>query len=136
MQFDEFGYLTVRTTSASNALPIEGSIIHVSGAVEENRFIEYSVITDVDGITEKLRLPCPSSIYSLTPGPQEIPYGLYNVEVSAKGFLTKNIYNVAIFSQINTVLPVNMIPASTHNTQNEIPRDNLNTVVSENPMLE
>lgn len=135
MQFEDFGTLTVFTTSAGTSLPIERSIVHVRGAAEENRFIEYSVVTDVDGVTPKLLLPCPAVAYSLSPSSPEVPYGLYDVEVLAKGYYTKIIRNVAIFSGINTNLPVNMIPSPIHQNNIDYPRGNLDTIISENEKL-
>ena len=135
MQFEDFGTLTVFTTSAGTSLPIERSIVHVRGAAEENRFIEYSVLTDVDGVTPKLILPCPAVTYSLSPSSAEVPYGLYDVEVLAKGYYTKIIRNVAVFSGINTNLPVNMIPSPIHQNNIDYPRGNLDTIISENEKL-
>ena len=64
MNFEESGTLSVFTTEASASLPIEGSLVRVFGAAEENRFIDYSLVTDVDGLTEKIELPAPKKLYS------------------------------------------------------------------------
>lgn len=63
------GYISFFTTAANDALPVEDVIIHVRGADEENRFIEYSLLTDRDGKTQKLALPAPPARYSLYPSP-------------------------------------------------------------------
>ena len=135
MKFEDFGTLSVITTSANSSLPIEGTLVRISGVQEENSFIDYSVITDVDGITEKIKLPAPAKAYSLSPASPEIPYGLYRIEVRNRGFYTKIIENVPVFSGINTSLPVNMIPSPIHVNNIEYPRNTLDTFVRENENL-
>ena len=135
MNFEDFGTISVITTSADSSLPIEGSLIRITGAQEENSFIDFSVVTDVDGITERIKLPAPSKAYSLSPSAPEIPYGLYRIEVRNQGFYTKIIENVAVFSGINTSVPVNMIPSPIHLNNIEYPRNTLDTFVKENETL-
>lgn len=125
MSFDDFGTLRVRATSASGALPISGAVIHIIGADEENRDFAKSLITDNDGITPKVDLPTPKKSYSLTPEDEETPYSLYDVEAVADGYYTKRIVGVAIFSGINAILPLNMIPTSPHPKEN-YPKGNVN----------
>lgn len=135
MKFEDFGTLSVITSSANSSLPIEGSLVRISGAQEENSFIDYSIVTDVDGISEKINLPAPSKLYSLSPGAPEAPYGLYRIEVRNQGYFTKIIENVPVFSGINTYLPVNMIPSPIHVNSIEYPRNTLDTFVTENENL-
>ena len=135
MKFEDFGTLSVITTAADSSLPIEGSLIRISGVQEENSFIDYSVVTDIDGISERIRLPAPSKAYSLSPSSPEIPYGLYRIEVRNQGFYNKIIENVAVFSGINTSVPVNMIPSPIHSENIEYPRNTLDTFVRENENL-
>ena len=136
MAFDKSGTLVVRTFTAGGALPVVGTVVKISGIDEDNRGVEYSVITDVDGVTAKISLPAPSATLSLSPKAPLPSYALYNIEISAPGFYTKRIFNVAVFDGTETIQPVNMIPRS--NTENGItyPRDNLNTQVYENERLE
>ena len=135
MKFEDFGTLTVSTSSANSSLPVEGSLIRISGVQEENSFIDYSVVTDVDGISERVKLPAPAKTYSLAPGAAEIPYALYRIEIRNLGYYTKIVENVPVFSGINTSLPVNMIPASIHEKNSEYPRNTLDTFVKENENL-
>ena len=135
MKFEDYGSLSVITSSANSSLPIEGSIIRITGIQEENSFIDYSVLTDIDGISDKIVLPAPSRSYSLSPKSPEIPYGLYKIEVRNRGYYTKIVDNVAVFSGINTYLPVNMIPSPIHLNNIEYPRNTLDTFVRENENL-
>jgi len=135
MKFEDFGFLSVLTSSADSSLPVEGSVIRITGEQEENSFIDFSIITDVDGITEKIELPAPNKLYSLSPSSPEIPYGLYRIEVRNRGYYTKIIENVAVFSGIHTSLPVNMIPSPIHTQNIEYPRNTLDTFIRENENL-
>ncbi len=135
MKFEDFGTLSVITTSANSSLPIEGSLVRISGEQEENSFIDYSLVTDIDGISEKIKLPAPAKIYSQSAGAPEVPFGLYRVEVRNLGFFTKIIENVPVFSGVNTSLPVNMIPSPIHVNDIEYPRNTLDTFITENENL-
>lgn len=128
MNFDDFGTLRIRTTSASGAIPIMGAIVRILGGEEANRDIIKSLITDNDGITPKVNLPTPKRGYSLTPEDEESPFALYDVEITADGYFTKRIIGVAIFSGINAILPVNMIPQSDAPIEN-YPKGNVNSIL-------
>lgn len=136
MAFDKSGTLRVNTYTAGGALPVAGTVVRIIGSTEENRLIEYSIITDVDGVTEIISLPAPSRELSQSPGAPEQSYALYNIEISAPGYYTKKIFNVAVFEGTETLQPVNMIPLPVHENNVTYPRNNLNTFVKENENLE
>lgn len=135
MQYTDTGTLIVRTYTAGGALPVPNSIVRIFGADEENRLIEYSLVTDRDGLTEKIILPTPPKNASLSPEEKEIPYAQYTIEVSAEGYYPKIINNLAIFSGTQTFQPVNMIPIAVYERGVEFPKDTLSTTVEENPFL-
>ena len=136
MEYNEYGTLKVRIYAASEAIPIKDGVVRISGADENNRFIQYSILTDRDGVTDTVNLPSPNRSYSLSPGMPEIPYAIYDIEVSAPGYYTKTIRNVAIFSGINSMQPINMIPISLNGGGSAYPRGNLDATVRENENLE
>lgn len=136
MPFNDTGTMTVHTYTAGGALPIKNAIVRIYGAVEENRFVEYSVLTNTDGATEKITLPAPSASFSQAPAPKEIGYALYNAEVVYDGYYAKRIYDIPIFAGTDAVLPVNMIPIDVHDSNNIFPTDNLNTYIKENERLD
>ena len=70
---DDFGTLSVRTYTASDALPVSGAAVRIFGAEEANRFSVHSLITDNDGVTPTVTLPAPNRRYSLAPNPNETP---------------------------------------------------------------
>lgn len=135
MKYTDNGSLTVRTYTASGALPVKNSLIRITGVDENNRSVDFTLLTDEDGITKVISLPTPSKDYSMGPGAAEIPYAVYDVEASADGYYTKRIRNVAVFSGINSYQPINMIPISVSADPSEYPRGNLGATVYENEYL-
>ena len=136
MNYNSYGTLNVRTSIASDALPVPKTVIRIFGADENNRYVEYSVLTDVDGSTKRITLPAPSRIYSTEPFAQEVPYALYDIEASREGYYTKRINNVAIFADTNTTQIINMIPLSISDGGAFYPKGNLEATVKENEFLE
>ena len=136
MPYDNSGTLIINATSAGGALPSSGTVVRILGGEEENRDVQYSLITDIDGISERIILPAPARELSLSPGAALPSYALYNIEISAPGFYTKRIFNVAVFDGEETVQPVNMIPMALHSNNQTSPSGNLETYVFENELLE
>ena len=125
---EDFGNFTARAYTAG-ALPVEGAIVRILGAEEDNRTVAYSLLTDVDGLTETVRLPAPRKEYSMAPDPKMPPYSLYDLEITADGYFPKRIYGVMIFSGVNSLQEINMIPSS-DNFPSDYPRGNVNAVVN------
>lgn len=135
MDYTNEGYISFFTTMASGALPVEDVIIHVTGADENNRYIEYSLITDRDGKTESISLPAPAGKYSLSPNPTELPYASYRIEAIKEGFYTSVIDMAAVFAGISGELQVNMIPIAMDTGFTKAPDGNLNFDSGENERL-
>ena len=136
MDYENFGDIRIRTYAASGALPIDGVLVKIYGTDDMNKDVIYSLITDNDGITRSISLPAPPRVYSSAPGANERPYSVYNIELVKDGFYPKRIDNVPIFSSINAVLPIEMIPLA-HNEDGSIAKPyNLNSTVYENENLE
>ena len=131
---DSSGSLRIRAFTAGGALPVRDAIVRISGAEESNRLIHYTLETDRDGLTPRVDLATPSVDYSLNSAPSEQPYSLYDVEISAPGFITKKIGGLTIFSGVDSVQLVNMIPNSGDRIQ-DYPRGSVNTVIPENENL-
>lgn len=110
MEQESKGRLTVRTESAGGALPVKNSIVRIRGAMEKNRDVQISLLTDEDGVTKKVSLPTAPLRFSETPTPTEAPYYSYDIEISNDGYYTKSVYNLPIFDGVDTTLPVSMIP--------------------------
>ena len=129
------GSFMARVSSASGALPLEGGIVRIRGASENNSDIVFSLVTDNDGVTPVIQLPAPQVELSLSSGAGGAPYSTYDVTISKEGYYTKKIANVAVFSGILSVLPVNMIPYDTYAGGAAYPRGNNRATVTENENL-
>ena len=128
------GSLVVRTYTAGGALPVAGAIVRIEGAEEDNRLVAYTLVTDRDGLTKKVFLPAPSVSYSLSPSPAEAPFSLYDIEITATGYFPKKISGLTVFSGIDSVQLVNMIPTSDTPIA-DFPRGNINANIPENEDL-
>ena len=131
MAEESTGALVINTYTGSGAIPVPLSTVRVRGADENNRFIEYSVLTDEDGVSPTISLPTPDVSYSLTPNPKEAPYSNYDIEVIKDGYYTKRIYTVPIFSGITSILPVAMLPYVPYKDGGKYPSGNVNARVEE-----
>jgi len=129
-----FGNLTVRAYTAGGGLPVEGAMVRILGAEEVNRNVTHALITDPDGVTERVSLPAPLRANSLVPNSPGMAYSLYNVEVEKDGYYSKKIFGASVFAGVNSQLLVNMIPLS-ENENGDYPRGNVNTVIPGNPNL-
>lgn len=135
MNLDSYGGLQIRAYTASGALPIVGAVVRVKGAEEANSYIQYSLLTNNDGLTPLISVPTPSKEFSLSPGPAESPYSVYDVEILADGYYMKQIRNVPIFSETKAILPIEMIPLTYAEDGSINPQSNLNSTVYENDKL-
>ena len=135
MNYTGIGQLQARVFTASDALPVENAIVKISGAGENYRDIQYSLLTDVDGITKTVTLPTPSKDFSLAPGEAEFPYSVYDVEIFKDGFYTKKIHDVPIFDSIKAVLPIEMMPLIYDKDGNVVEVKNIDSTIIENPRL-
>lgn len=135
MVLNSYGSLRIRTYTAGGALPVSSALVRIQGAEEGNRFVMHTLLTDRDGLTEKVILPAPAVQYSLSPSPAESPYSVYDVEISADGYYTKRIEGLTVFAGIDSVQLVNMIPSSGAPIES-FPRGNVNATIPNNEDLQ
>lgn len=135
MDRKSFGTIQIRAYTASGALPIENAVVKITGADQSNGDIQYSVLTDSDGITEIIFLPTQERKYSLEPNSKEAPYSIYDAKISKEGYYTKVIKSIPIFEGTKATLPVEMIPLSYAENGELKKMDNLNTTIYENENL-
>ena len=135
MNYDGFGKVRIRTYTAAGALPVEGSVVKIYGTDDYNKDVQYSLLTDSDGITDEISLPAPAKSYSTSPGAKESPYAVYNIELTKDGYYPKRIDNVPIFSDTAALLPIEMIPFIYTDNGELSQQYNLNSTVYENDKL-
>ncbi len=136
MNFTGEGFLKIKATYASNALPLSGVSVHVQSADEDSTDYNVQILTDNSGIAGPISLAAPSKIYSLASGAKERAFASYNVDVTKDGYYTKRIFDVPVFDGQSTTLPINMIPIAEFRDENGYPMNNLDTFINENVELE
>ena len=58
-ELNSYGYLIVKVSTASGAIPIENASVIVQGKDDNNQEILLSFLTNRDGITPRIMLPAP-----------------------------------------------------------------------------
>lgn len=135
MEINTFGYLKIRVFTASEAFPVSNAIVRIYGNEESNGGIEYSVKTNRQGVTEIIKLPAPSASLSQSPNSPMQSYSTYNVEIHATEFYPKTIIDVAVFSGILSILPVEMIPDAGLRRDTPQPTTSNKSIINENEEL-
>ena len=130
------GSLQIRTYTASGALPVKNAVVTIRGSGEYNTDVQYSLLTDNDGITPEITLPAPDKRYSTSPGAAEAPYSVFDVTISRDGYYPKKITNVPIFASTKATLPIEMIPLTYLEEGGISPLENLDSIIFENENLE
>ena len=104
------GYLVVRVSTASGALPLSGATILVRGDEEKFSAVIARLTSGEDGLTPKIALLTPPRSLSLSPTQTKKPYATYHVEVYLDGYHDNLTHNIPIFDGITSVIPADMIP--------------------------
>ncbi len=101
------GYLKIRASAASQALPISGIKIVVSKIIDGNNIIFFEGVTDSSGVIEKITLPAPklSSNDLTTP-----PSTTYDIKATYEKDKLDAIYKVNIYENIYVVQTINIVP--------------------------
>ncbi len=104
------GYLVVRVTTASEALPLEGATVSVYGNRPDFSSVIARLTSGNDGLTPKLALLTPSRSLSESPESAVPPFATYNITVHKAGYSPIEMYQVPIFDGITSIQPADMIP--------------------------
>jgi hypothetical protein len=129
------GFLIVKVSSASGAIPIENASVIIQGKDYNNQNILFSFLTDRDGLTPKITLPAPSKELSEAPTPLSKPYSTYNIEVYREGYYTQRYRGIPIFSGITAVQNARIIPVAELDSQNPYYSSGQSFEEYENPFL-
>ena len=104
------GYLVVRVSTASGALPLPGATVLIRGSEENFSAVIARLTSGEDGLTPKIALLTPPRSLSQTPSQTAKPYASYNVEVYLDGYHSLSAQNVPIFDGITSIQPADLIP--------------------------
>ena len=105
------GYLIVKVTTASGAIPLEGATVTIrnnSDQIEKGNVIT-TLITDRNGNTERLFLPAPSRSLSQQPG-NSLPFSTYNIDVLLDKYQKSSFFSVPVFDGVTSIQQVDLIP--------------------------
>ncbi len=111
------GYMIIKVSTASGAIPVEGVTVIVQGKDDNNQNVFHSLLTDRDGLTRKIALPAPSRNLSEAPDPAARPYSTYSVDVYKEGYYPQHYTGVPIFEGITAVQNARIIPISEFDAQ-------------------
>ncbi|MBQ7292901.1 MAG: hypothetical protein IJW79_04090 [Clostridia bacterium] len=103
------GYLVIRASAASSAIPLEGAVVTVRGNQPNFSSVIVKLTTERNGLTPKISLATPPRGNSTSPG-IENPFATYNVDVQLDGFFPTSAQQVPIFDGITSIQPINLIP--------------------------
>ncbi len=107
--FSGTGYLVVRISAASEALPLAGAKVFVRGGEENDSGVIAVLESGSDGLTPKIALAAPPRALSESPGNLR-PYASYNIDIHLDGYPSLMLQNVPIFDGITSVQSAVMIP--------------------------
>ncbi len=110
------GTLMVSVTHSRGTYPIKNAHITVFDNSNPNIYEGY---TDENGKTARIHLAAPSSNKSEKPNISVSPSKLYNIRISANGFLPAEIYNIPVFGGVTSIQQYDMLFAAAA-TNNEI----------------
>lgn len=104
------GYLVVRVTTASGAIPVEGALVTVYEYNTGNGGdILSAQMTNSSGLTQKISLPAPPRSLSLAPDRGKT-YSSYNIKVYKDGYNTQQYISAPIFDGITSVQNADLVP--------------------------
>ena len=103
------GYLVVRASAASGAIPLEGAEVTVRGDLPNFSSVIVRLETGRDGATPKISLAAPPRSNSTSPGVKD-QFSTYNIEVRLKGFFPTGALKIPVFDGITSIQPINLIP--------------------------
>lgn len=101
------GYLKVQVDTGSYALPIADALVVIR---DQKQTILYETKTDKNGRTKAFSLPALSKECSLNRNCYQDVYTYYDVDIVAKGFVSKHIHGVSVMDTEVSILPVHMQP--------------------------
>ena len=106
----EKGRLSANVTSVANIYPVRGAMVTVFTGSPDSMTVLDSAVTDESGKTRVFLLDAPPKSLSMTSGAPALPYTLYNLLISADGFLDNIHLNIPVFSGIASVQRSDMLP--------------------------
>jgi len=99
------GYLIINARYADQAAPVTGADVKIT---DDSGSVLFEEITDQSGSSKAYPLPAPDKEHTLDQSYDKPAYSVYNVQVSARGYVTSNIIGVQVVDTQTSILPVDM----------------------------
>ena len=101
------GYLKVRASAASQALPISGLKIVVSKVIDNNNVIFFEGSTNESGVIERIVLPAPKLDANNLDAPRSTTY---QISATYEPDNLNTIYRINIYENIYVIQTINVVP--------------------------
>jgi hypothetical protein len=112
------GFIRIEASSANNALPVSNALVIITQFIDGAERIVRIVETDADGRTELIELSAPlENGTELSP---VSPSSSYNAIIFLDGYYEVQNKNIAVFSGITSLQPVNLIPLPANKSEREV----------------
>lgn len=109
---NESGTLKVETFASDRAFGVGSARVMIFLELPSGNVAVFDGITDIDGVSDTVRLPAPPKSISQSPQTGEnprLPYSVYSVYVEHPNYVRAVFTNVPVFSGIESVQPVRML---------------------------
>lgn len=124
------GFLTARSYSAQDALPVADVRITVTG---EDGAVQ-TATTDATGLFSAMALACPPRSLSLNEANTQRPYGVYDLVAEADGYEVIRISGVQIFDGETSIAELVMIPYGEDERAADLTMQPDDTVIPPHPL--
>ena len=115
---DGVGGLLVQVTTLRNLYAVKNAQVTI---LKDGEVIDKAT-TDESGRTKVFSLKAPSKNYSESAGSSILPYAIYEVRVSADGYVDNITIDVPVFSTVTSIQPIDLILLSA--SENDSPQIN------------
>lgn len=111
---NESGTLKIQAFASDQSFGIGSARVMVFIEFPSGNVAVFDGLTDVDGITQAIRLPAPPRSLSQAPAASgaRLPYSVYSIYVEHPDFVREVFTNVPIFSGVESIQPVRMLAKS------------------------
>ncbi len=112
---NESGTLKVQAFASDQAFGVGSARVMIFLELPSGNVAVFDGITDIDGVSDTVRLPAPPKSLSQSPQSgdnQRLPYAIYSVFVEHPSYVRAVFTNVPVFSGIESVQPVRMLAKS------------------------
>ncbi|MBQ7596142.1 MAG: hypothetical protein IJU45_05705 [Clostridia bacterium] len=127
--YDEFlqnnpqsGTLKVQVYATDQSYPIDNARVTVFLDLKNGAKEMFSALTNTDGIVDSIVLPAPDKAMSQSPSNSAfLPYAVYTTVIERPGYVNAKYTNVPVFSGIESIQGVEMVPLVANGDGPEMP---------------